>query len=252
MARAVIVGTPASPGTGLGRALIVTPPSPDEPAGVSGAGTGPSPATDEAARLRAAFEATAAELTELAERVRSGAGDEVAAILDAQALIALDPALFDSAHDAVASGAHAEDAVRTAANTLATRLDGLEDERFRTRAADVRDVGHRVVRRLAGGESERLAHADGTPAVIVAEDLAPSATATLEPARVAGLALAAGAVTGHAAIVARALGLPLVLDLGVAVFGIAPGSLVLVDGSAGRVLVEPDAEEVRSLSRSAR
>lgn len=252
MARAVIAGTAASPGTGLGRALIVAPPSAAGSACVKSADTGPEAATGEAARLREAFEATAAELSELAARVRSGAGEEVAAILDAQALIALDPALIDAALDAVASGDAAEDAVLTAVTTLATSLDGLEDERFRARAADVRDVGHRIVRRLAGRESDRLAHADGTPAVIIAEDLAPSATATLEPGRVAGLALAAGAITGHAAIVARALGLPLVLDLGVAVFGIAPDSSVLVDGSGGRVLVDPDADEVGSLSRSAR
>ena len=94
-----------------------------------------------------------------------------------------------------------------------------------------------------------LVHEDGAPAIIVADDLAPSVTATLEPARVAGLALAAGAITGHAAIVARALELPLVLDLGVAVLGVAPDSTVLVDGSSGRVLVDPDADDMRSIPR---
>jgi phosphocarrier protein FPr len=250
MARAVIVGTPASPGTGLGRALIVATPSTDEPARVTGAGVGLTTATGEAERLRGAFEATAAELTELAARISSEAGEEVAAILDAQAVIALDPALMEPALDAVASGHPAEDAVRAATTALAGRLDSLEDARFSARAADVRDVGHRIVRRLAGRESGRLGHADGTPAVIVAEDLAPSVTATLEPARVAGLALAAGAITGHAAIVARALGLPLVLDLGVAVFAIAPDSTVLVDGSGGRVLVDPHEDEIGPAPRT--
>jgi phosphocarrier protein FPr len=164
-------------------------------------------------------------------------------------LIALDPALVEPALDAVASGDSAEDAVRTAVTAMAGRLDSLEDARFGSRAADVRDVGHRIVRRLAGREGGRLWHEDGTPAVIVAEDLAPSVTATLEPARVAGLALAAGAITGHAAIVARALGLPLVLDLGVAVLDVAPYATVLVDGSSGRVLVDPDADEIRSAPR---
>ena len=72
----------------------------------------------------------------------------------------------------------------------------------------------------------------------------PSATATLEPDRVTGLALAAGTITGHAAIVARALGLPLVLGLGAAVLGIAPDSTVMVDGTGGRVLVDPDTDEI--------
>ena len=91
MARAVIVGTPASPGTGLGRALIVATPSTDEPARVTGAGVGLTTATGEAERLRGAFEATAAELTELAARISSEAGEEVAAILDAQAVIGARP-----------------------------------------------------------------------------------------------------------------------------------------------------------------
>lgn len=248
MARAVIVGTPASPGTGLGRALIVAAPSSPGPAWARTADDGPTTPEGEADRLREAFEATAAELTDLAARISSEAGNEVADILDAQALIALDPALLEPALAAAVSGASAEDAVRIAATTLAGRLERLEDARFSARAADVRDVGQRIVRRLAGRESDRLEHADGTPAVLVAEDLAPSATATLEPARVAGLALAAGAISGHAAIVARALELPLVLGLGAAVLGVAPDSTVLVDGSSGRVLVEPDAEEIRSAS----
>lgn len=243
MARAVIVGTPASPGAGLGRALFVTAPSSEEPVRVT-AGSAPTDAAAEAERLRRAFEATAAELSELAARLTSESSQEVAAILEAQALIALDPALLEAALDAVDSGARAEDAVRAASTALAATLDSLEDDRFRARGADVRDVGHRIVRHLTGGANDRLWHADGTPAIVIAEDLAPSATAILQPARVAAIALAAGSISGHAAIVARALGLPLVLGLGPAVFGIAPDSTVVVDGSGGRVLVEPDTDEL--------
>jgi phosphoenolpyruvate-protein kinase (PTS system EI component) len=244
MARAVILGIPGSPGVGLGHALIVAASASSEPSGTEG-GPQADPAR-EAQRLGSAFEATAAELTELAARIASATGQEVAAILDAQALIALDPALCEPALDAVSSGVPAEEAAVASASTLARTLESLEDERFRARAADVRDVGQRIARRLGGRASEDLWNPDGSPAIIVAEDLAPSATATLRPDRVSGLALAAGAVTGHAAIVARALGLPLVLELGVAVLGIAPHTVVIVDGGTGRVLVDPEPDEIRA------
>jgi multiphosphoryl transfer protein len=244
MARAVIVGVPASPGVGLGRALIVADRS-TEMVPLATAAGGPADPTQEARRLRSVLETTAAELSELAAVVAAETGPEVAAILDAQALIALDPALSEPALEAVASGTPAVEAIRAATMELAGSLDGLEDARFRARAADIRDVGARIVRRLAGRAGDRLWHADGTPAIIVAQDLAPSATATLRPERVTGIALAAGAVTGHAAIVARALGSPLVLGLGPSVAAIVPDSTVLVDGSGGRVLVDPDADEIR-------
>jgi phosphoenolpyruvate-protein kinase (PTS system EI component) len=247
VARAVIVGTPASPGRGLGRVLIATAPSSVESAQAT-LGTRRADAVSESERLRHAFEATAAELTELAARISSESGEEVAAILEAQALIALDPALMERALGGVAAGVSAEEAVGNAVATLAGTLDRLGDVRFQARGADVRDVGHRIVRHLAGRAGDCLWHADGAPAIIVAEDLAPSEMATLEPARVAGLALAGGTVTGHVAIVARALGLPLVLGLGAAVLAITPDSTVVVDGSAGRVLVDPDAGEIGAAS----
>ncbi len=93
-------------------------------------------------------------------------------------------------------------------------LAAVDDEYFRARAADVRDVGRRVAGILRGEPRPDLWHADGRPAIIVADDLDPSAVATLRPELVAGIALAGGAPTGHASIVARGLGIPLVLGLG--------------------------------------
>ena len=115
-------------------------------------------------------------------------------------------------------------------------LAAVDDDYFRERAADVRDVGRRVAAILTGGERPDLWHPDGTPAVLVAADLDPSAVATLRPELVAGIALAGGAPTGHAAIVARALGIPLVLGLGSALTAVVEdvaGVDGAVDGSDG-------------------
>lgn len=253
MARAVLLGVAASPGVGIGRTLLVDRQQPGEPAAVpaSAADTRrpPDPA-DEAERLRAAMEASAAELESLAVQTARSAGAEVAGILEAQALLARDPALVTPALAAVAAGVSAEEAVLAAAATQAETLAALDDPIFSARAADILDVGRRIAARLAGHPPTGRWHADGTPAVIVADDLAPSDTATLEPDRVAGIALAGGTNAGHAAIVARALGLPLVLGLGEVVLDLAPGSVVAVDGTGGRVLVGPDDDEMRALARS--
>jgi phosphoenolpyruvate-protein phosphotransferase len=104
---------------------------------------------------------------------------------------------------------------------------------------------------LTGAERPDLWHPDGTPAVLVAADLDPSAVATLRPELVAGIALAGGAPTGHAAIVARALGIPLVLGLGAALGDVAGADGVdgAVDGTDGRLLIQPSPADLLELER---
>ena len=117
------------------------------------------------------------------------------------------------------TGATAEEAIDRVTAAQADALAAVDDEYFRERAADLRDVGRRVVDRLTGRERPPLHRADGSPAVLVADDLDPSVVVAIRPELVTGIALAGGAPTGHAAIVARALGIPLVLGLGAAVDG---------------------------------
>ena len=252
MARAVFLGVAASPGVGIGRTLLVDRQQRGAPGAVPASAADTRPPRDaarEAERLRAAIEASAVELETLAAQMARSIGEEVAGIFEAQALLARDPALVTPALAAAAAGLPADEAMLGAAATQAEMLAALDDPIFSARAADVLDVGRRIAARLAGRWLTGLWHADGTPAVIVAGDLAPSDTATLQPDRVVGIGLAGGMITGHAAIVARALGLPLVLGLGEVVLGLAPDSIVAVDGSGGRLLLDPDDEEIRALAR---
>ena len=155
------------------------------------------------------------------------AGDEVGAIFEAQALFARDPGIIGPALEAIESGTQRRCGdPRQHRRAGGTVLAAVDDEYFRARAADVRDVGRRVADLLCGSRASDLWHADGGPAIIVAEDLDPSAVATLRPELVAGIALGGGAPTGHAAIVARGLGIPLVLGLG----GATADLTTLVDG----------------------
>jgi phosphocarrier protein FPr len=238
-----LIGRAGAPGVGVGRVLVV------ESAGTSmpSAATPPGDAVAEAARLRAALETAATELTDLAEQTTQRAGEEVGAIFVAQALFARDPGIVQPAMDEIAAGAEAAEAILAVTARHADSLASVDDDYFRERSADVRDIGRRVAALVRGDRRPDLWHPDGHPAVLVATDLDPSAIATLRRELVAGIALAGGTSTGHAAIVARALGIPLVLGLGEAIEGLRRDIEVAVDGSSGRVLVDPAPEAVSAL-----
>ncbi|MEO5884366.1 MAG: phosphoenolpyruvate--protein phosphotransferase [Candidatus Limnocylindrales bacterium] len=244
MTGSVLSGRAGSPGVGVGIALLVgevgtvAPLAPYDPGSAGGRPAHADPAA-QAAMLRAALDAAATELTALATQTAERAGEEVGAIFEAQALFARDPGIVDPALADVATGVTAVDAILTITERQADALAGVDDEYFRERAADVRDVGRRIAALIRGDVRPDLWHADGRPAVLISPDLDPSAVAGLRRELVAGIVLGGGAPTGHAAIVARALGIPLVLGLGATIEGVPAGVEMAIDGSTGQVFVEP-------------
>lgn len=250
MTRVVLAGRTGSPGVGVGRLLCVRTSLNGHGPAASPGSTDAGDAETERARLDAALRTAQADLEGLAGTIAVRAGAEIGAIFEAQAMFARDPGIVGPAMLAIVSGARADDAILRSTDEAADRLAIVDDEYFRARAADLRDVGRRVVDLLRGSARPDLWHADGRPAVIVADDLDPSAVATLRPELVAGIALAGGTPTGHAAIVARGLGIPLVLGLGAATAALAENADGLVDGRDtldGRLIVEPDADDLRDV-----
>jgi phosphocarrier protein FPr len=205
----------------------------------------------EQARLLTALHTAATQLDGLAAETVDRAGAEIGAIFEAQALFARDPGLVDPALQGIATeGRSAEQAIELAAAEQAAVLGAVDDPYFRERAADVRDVGRRVVDILLGRPPVDLHRADGAPAVIVADDLDASVVATLRTELVSGIALSGGAATGHAAIVARALGIPMTLGLGRSLAEATEGIRVAVDGTGGRLFIEPAELELAVLARA--
>ncbi len=250
---AVLVGRAGAPGVGYGRALVVEPPGVEGYVGVAShaaEGQSADPSV-EAARLRAALETAATELAELAEQTTSRAGEEVGAIFVAQAMFARDPGIVDPTLDQISAGIPAADAIMSVTAGHADSLAGVDDDYFRERAADVRDIGRRVAALLRGERRPDLWHANGHPAVLIAADLDPSAVASLRRELVVGIAMAGGTSTGHAAIVARALGIPLVLGLGEQISTVPNDIDVAVDGTTGRLLVEPMPDALAALRSAA-
>jgi multiphosphoryl transfer protein len=247
MTRRLLIGRAGSPGASVGRLLWVEAIGPGHASEADGSSLG---AAAEADRLRAAMIAAAEELDTLARETAGRAGEDIGAIFEAQALFARDPGILDPALAAVADGASAVEAIDRVAAEQADLLAGVDDAYFRERAADLRDVGRRVADLLTGRTRPDLHRRDGQTAILAAEDLDPSLVAAIRPELVGGIALVGGAPSGHAAIVARALGIPLVLGIGSALTRDLDECAALLDGDGGRLVVEPAEDDLASLPLS--
>lgn len=191
------------------------------------------------ARLEAALAAARTEIEALAASAQQ-VGTSEAAIFEAHRMFLDDPALLDAVRARIQEEKqNAEAAWNAAIQDYAAMLESLDDPLFRARAADLRDVGERVLRRLAG-VAESTARPT-VPSVILAAELTPSDTIQLDRELVLAFCTAGGGPTSHAAILARALGRPAVVGLGPAVLTLEPGTTVIVDGRAGQVVADPDA-----------
>ncbi|HEY1512063.1 MAG TPA: phosphoenolpyruvate--protein phosphotransferase [Solirubrobacteraceae bacterium] len=210
--------------------------------------------SDGAEAERGRLEAARASAREAIERDReavAGRGAKAEAeIFSAHLALLDDDALLERALAGIDGGVSAEAAWHAAALETAAQWRGLDDKLLRERAADVDDVGRRVLAALTGS--------DAAPAVgegiVVADELTPRDTAALDPELVQGIATARGTATAHAAILARALGIPAVVGLGSRVLAIPDGTPLLLDGDAGTVLVGPDdaqSSDARERARAA-
>ncbi|KZC94981.1 phosphoenolpyruvate--protein phosphotransferase [Clavibacter tessellarius] len=202
----------------------------------------PEPTTDpftgdaaaEVARVSEALAATADDLAERGAR----AGGDAKDVLDAQSLMARDPALLDSVGHLVGQGRSGERAVFEAFATFQELLTGMGGY-MAERAADLADVAQRVIARLRGVPAPGIPTADA-PFVLVARDLAPADTALLDLDRVLALVTTDGGPTSHTAILARSRSIPAIVGARGAA-DLAEGDEVVVDAAAGVVIAHPDA-----------
>ncbi len=217
---------PGAPGLAIGplaRAGAIE--VPDEPARRS-----PS---EERARLRDALAAAAKRLH------RTGELGQMHAVLIA------DPALCAAAENAIDGGASAQSAWWHAVTAGADQLAGSDDELIAARAVDVRDAGAAVLAEL-GVKAERLPR-NAAGAILAVDEIGPGELGEFVARGGAGVVLSAGSPTAHAVVVARGLGLPMVIRAGALLDAVAVGTTVAIDGTAGTVDVEPaDADQIRA------
>ncbi|MBH3427989.1 phosphoenolpyruvate--protein phosphotransferase [Pseudomonas alkylphenolica] len=186
-------------------------------------------------RLQQALATVNGEIEALIQRSQAKAIGEI--FVTHQEMLA-DPDLGDEVDQRLRQGESAPAAWMAVIDNAARQQEALQDALLAERAADLRDIGRRVLAQLCG---EADVPAPEQPYVLVMEEVGPSDVARLDPARVAGILTARGGATAHSAIVARALGIPAVVGAGDAVLLIAPGTPLLLDGQRGRLQVAPPA-----------
>ncbi|MDY6874934.1 MAG: phosphoenolpyruvate--protein phosphotransferase [Chloroflexota bacterium] len=196
------------------------------------------------ARLEAALETAREQLADVYAKAEAESGSEQAAIFQAHALMLDDPELLDTVRASIEERhVNAEAALSDAAEMYAQMLEALDDEYLSARAADVRDVATRVLHILLGVAESPTAELT-FPSIVLAHDLTPSDTVMLDKSLVLGFGTAEGGATSHTAILARCLGLPAVVGGGPGILEIPNGTMLVLDGGAGTLLVEPDAETI--------
>jgi phosphocarrier protein FPr len=242
---AVLTGIPASPGIAVGPLVKLRSAEP------LGAVPDAADSGEEERRLLAAIRGAQEETRPLVTWAAAHAGANEVDIFDAQLLFLEDPELVGEATRMVredrASAAFAWD---TTASRLATRLAAIEEPYLRARAADIRDVASRVMRRLTGaGVAMPLLRA---PSILAAHDLAPSEVKELDSHLVLGLCLETGAANSHSMILARAIGIPALTGLGPALQALPEGSVIAMDGGTGGVWTAPELDQIREFDERRR
>jgi phosphoenolpyruvate-protein phosphotransferase/dihydroxyacetone kinase phosphotransfer subunit len=228
-----LTGLPGAPGIVSGPARHFRPLDPEIPTGSSG-----DPEAEWEA-LTAALEQVRTEIRATRDSVAARAGEYSAAIFDAHLLFLDDEALLGPARHAVfEDGKNAAEAWHEAAEAVAAEYRALDDEYLQARAEDLTGVARQVVAALTGATATGTLTASG---IVVAADLTPGDTASLDRELAQGIATAAGSPTSHSAILARSLAIPAAVGLGEALLSVPEGTELLLDGDAGTVHVEPDA-----------
>jgi phosphocarrier protein FPr len=228
-------GAPASPGVAIGRIHKLR----ERELPVRAEGEGP---VAERRKLDSAIDTGRAQIDALRVGLESGGDPARAAILAAHGQLLEDPSLLELATRDIERGRSAAFAWREAFTAHADRLAALPNELLAARAADLRDVGRRVLGLLVGATSEREPVPEES--LLIAEELAPSDTARLDRSRVLGFATTRGGATSHVAILARSLGIPAIAGIDPHALDVPEGTPAVLDGSSGLLRLRPPLAEV--------
>jgi phosphotransferase system enzyme I (PtsI) len=197
---------------------------------------------DERTRLREAVERSQKQVEKLkakATSLRGAAAEELGILLDAHLRMLTGSRLVRGAEQRVAKDRiNAEAAVDAETRAITREFAQMDDAYLAGRADDIHEVGARLVRNLMKQPYQAFSNLP-PGSIVLSEELTPADTALLDPARIAGLATVLGGAESHTAIMARSLGLPAVLGVGGLLGGTAPGTPVIIDGTGGRVILNP-------------
>jgi phosphotransferase system enzyme I (PtsI) len=238
----ILKGAPASPGIGIGRAVVF--PDNENPE-IPRYTLAKDKIEGELARLSTAYEAAEIELKSVLERALRGMGRD-AEIFSAHLAMVQDPVIREQVAERVYNLENAEWAVWDTAANLMRMMLSSPDPAFRERAVDIKDITRRILNKLIEEKPSisKLAELD-EDVVIAAHDLLPSEILAMNTKYVKAIAMDQGGPTSHAAILSRAFNIPAVLGLANAAREIADGDCLIVDGSKGEVYINPEKDDLQ-------
>jgi phosphotransferase system enzyme I (PtsI) len=232
-----LTGVAASPGTAAAPAYVYRPDVyalPDTPV---------DDPVKALAQLAAALDVVASDLDDAARHASGAAKD----ILRAQATMARDPALRSSTEPEIRRGIAPARAVLAAGEHFAAQLEATGNEYLSARGPDVRHICDLAARTLADAPP-RLPPHPVAPCVLVADDLTPSDTTTLDVRLIRGIATTQGSGTSHTTVIARSLGIPAVVGIRRLLDEVTDGSMLGLDGSEGLLIVHPTSAAIERLT----
>ena len=186
------------------------------------------------------------ELLSMAKETEKKYGSDKAGLFEAYAEILMDDEIETLFCAYVKEGCAPAVAAQKAFEEQARELESLEGSYMKERGADLLDIGRRLASAIKG-KRHNLPVLTG-PCILVADDLGPFETLSLDQKNILGIAVDKGGYTGHLAIVARSLGIPCIVGLGDASVQLKTGTLCAMDGGSGCLIAEPDAETLKAFS----
>ena len=197
----------------------------------------------EVARYKDAREKSVAQLRQLHDDSVKKVGEENAAIFDVHAMLMEDEDFCEAIENAIRTqNVNAEYAVAVAGENFFKMFAEMEDEYFKARSADMKDISERLIRVLAGEDEKR---SFDEPSIIIADDLMPSETVQLDKEKVLAFVTRWGSSNSHTAILARTMNIPALIDIPIREDW--NGKLAAVDGHTGTFYLEPDEETLREM-----
>ncbi len=229
-------GTGASPGIALGKALVI------EHSELVIEKKNIENIDNEIQKLENAVKLSKEELTKVKEKALAELGEHEAEIFEAHLLVLEDPELIDSAISKIRDEkVNADYALNEIKEMFVAMFESMDNEYMRERAADIKDVTNRVLRHILGIKVVDLAGLD-EEVVLIAHDLTPSDTATMNKSMVLGFLTDIGGRTSHTAIMARTLEIAAVVGLNDITKKVKDGDYIVFNGDTGEVIVNPDEE----------
>ena len=206
---------------------------------------------EELKKLDSAFTKTIADIEQIKEVASKTLAEEELAIFDAHLMMIGDPEFRASIENEITSNSvNAEYAADCVSKMMISMFESMDDEYMRARAADIKDVSFRLLCNITGNEIPNLSTLN-EPVVVVAKDLTPSDTGSLNKEFAKGFATEIGGRTSHSAIMARSLEIPAIVGVNEILNTLKSGDLVILDAINGEVITEPTEEQIAEYTKRA-